>query len=173
MFHKDVAEIDSYVAHVLMVVHVCCKRLFQMFYLFFKCMLQVCLSRCCICFTHMLQVFYLHVAYVCNGFQVFLQVFQTYVLSILCVFIVCFNCCIWCFKSRSRVAHEMRVGSGWRHGRHPRWRGRRPGRCGPTARALAHKPDALGARSLTERVPSDASASDRSPGASKSFWTTA
>jgi hypothetical protein len=31
-------------------------------------MLQVCLSRCCICFTHMLQVFYLHVAYVCNGF---------------------------------------------------------------------------------------------------------
>jgi hypothetical protein len=38
-------------------------------------MLQACLSRCCICFTYILQVFYLDVTYVCNDFQLFLQVF--------------------------------------------------------------------------------------------------
>jgi hypothetical protein len=39
-------------------------------------MLQVCLSGYCICFTHMLQVFYLNVAYVCNCFScVFARVF--------------------------------------------------------------------------------------------------
>jgi hypothetical protein len=31
-------------------------------------MLEVCLSECCIFFTHMLQVLYLDVAYVCNDF---------------------------------------------------------------------------------------------------------
>jgi hypothetical protein len=35
-----------------------------------------------------------------------------------------------CIKSRSGVAHEMRVGSDWRRG--------------PAARALAHKPNTLG-----------------------------
>jgi hypothetical protein len=52
-------------------------------------MLQVCLSRCCMCFTHMVQVFYLDVAYVCNGFkcfQMFLQMFQMHVSSISSVF---------------------------------------------------------------------------------------
>jgi hypothetical protein len=42
------------------------------------------------CFTHMLHVFYLDVAYIFNGFfkcfHVFLQVFQTYVASVLTVF---------------------------------------------------------------------------------------
>jgi hypothetical protein len=37
-------------------------------------------------FTHMLQVFYLHVTYVCNGFQVFFQVFQTHDSSVSSVF---------------------------------------------------------------------------------------
>jgi hypothetical protein len=32
-------------------------------------MLQVCLFRCCICFTHTLHVFYLNVAYGCTGSQ--------------------------------------------------------------------------------------------------------
>jgi hypothetical protein len=59
------------VAYVAMVINICCKRLFPMFHLFFRRMLQVCLSECCICFIHMLLVFYLHVAYVCNDFQVF------------------------------------------------------------------------------------------------------
>jgi hypothetical protein len=31
----DVEKVDQDVAYVAMVVHVCCKRLFQMFYLFF------------------------------------------------------------------------------------------------------------------------------------------
>jgi hypothetical protein len=41
------------------------------------------------CFTHMVQVFYLDVAYVCNGFkcfQMFLQMFQMHVSSISSVF---------------------------------------------------------------------------------------
>jgi hypothetical protein len=29
----------------------------------------VCLRECCICFTQMLQVFYLDVVYVCNDFS--------------------------------------------------------------------------------------------------------
>jgi hypothetical protein len=41
-------------------------------------------------FTHMLQVFYLNVVYVCNGFQVFfhvfLQVFHRHVSSALSIF---------------------------------------------------------------------------------------
>jgi hypothetical protein len=79
VFHIDVAKVDRDVSYVAMVVHVCCKCLFQMFYLLFKCMLQVCLYVCCICFTHTLQVFYLGVAYVFQWsfkcFQVFWQVF--------------------------------------------------------------------------------------------------
>jgi hypothetical protein len=34
-FHTDVAKVDQDVAHVAMVVHVCCKLLFSMFHLFF------------------------------------------------------------------------------------------------------------------------------------------
>jgi hypothetical protein len=55
VFRIDVAKVDQKVTYVAMVVHVCCK----------------CLSRCCICFTHMLQIFYLDVAYVCNCFRCF------------------------------------------------------------------------------------------------------
>ena len=50
-------------------------------------MLQMCLFGCCICFTHILQVFYLDVLYVLqrfsNVFHVFLQVFQMYVSNVL------------------------------------------------------------------------------------------
>ena len=53
-------------------------------------MLQVCSFGCCTCFTHMLQVFYLDVAYVLQWFQVFfqvfLQVFQMHVSSVSSVF---------------------------------------------------------------------------------------
>jgi hypothetical protein len=62
LFYGDVAKVDQDVAHVWMGVHVYCKLLFPMFHLFF--MLQMCLFEYCICFTHMLQVFYLDVAYV-------------------------------------------------------------------------------------------------------------
>jgi hypothetical protein len=69
-------------AYVLMSIRVRWKRLFQMFYLFSRRMLQVFYLDVAYDFTHMLQVFYPDVAYVCNSFQVFLgvsQVFQTYV----------------------------------------------------------------------------------------------
>ena len=71
VFYIDVAKVDRDVPYVVMVVHVCCKRMFLMFHLFFRCMLQVFLSGCCICFTHMLQVFYLNVAYVAMVFKCF------------------------------------------------------------------------------------------------------
>jgi hypothetical protein len=77
MFHVDVAKLDRDVAYVVMVIHVCCKRLFQMFQLFqtyvtyvliwvlhmFHTYVASVLSGCCICFTYMLQMFYLDVAY--------------------------------------------------------------------------------------------------------------
>jgi hypothetical protein len=61
VFHVDVVKVDRDVA---MVVHVCCKLLFLTFQLFFRRMLQVCLSEYFTCFTHMLHVFYLDVAYI-------------------------------------------------------------------------------------------------------------
>jgi hypothetical protein len=41
-----------------------------------------------------------------------------------------------CLKSRSDVAHGMRVGNSWWRGRRPWWRGRRLGRCRMTSGAL-------------------------------------
>jgi hypothetical protein len=69
VFHMYVVKVDRHVAYVVMVVHVCCQYLSLMFYLYFRRMLQVCLSECCTYFTHMLQVFYLDVANVCNVFS--------------------------------------------------------------------------------------------------------
>jgi hypothetical protein len=84
MFHTDIAKVDRDVAYIAMVVHVYCNHLSLMFHLFSRYTLEVCLSGCYICFTHMLQVFYLDVAYICNGLQLFLQVFQMHVS---CVFL--------------------------------------------------------------------------------------
>jgi hypothetical protein len=50
-FHLDVAKVDLDVAYT--------------------CMLQMYFSSGFRCFKHLLEVFYLDVAYVCNGFQVF------------------------------------------------------------------------------------------------------
>jgi hypothetical protein len=55
LFHLDVAKTYLDVAYVAMVVHVCCKFLFQCFSRFSRCILQVCLFGCYICFTYMLQ----------------------------------------------------------------------------------------------------------------------
>jgi hypothetical protein len=101
----------------------------QCFICFFKHMLQMCLSRCYICFTHMLQMFYLHVVYVNNGFQVFF-------VSVLDICFKCFIClqtyvasiASECFKSRSSVAHLMRVKSGKGRQRSPLGRGPLDGR---------------------------------------------
>ena len=91
MFHMDVAKVDRDIVYVAMVVHICCKRLFPMFYLFF----QTYVARV---FIWMLHMFYTYVAsdlYECCVylqrfqvfFQVFLKVFHTHVLSVSFVFI--------------------------------------------------------------------------------------
>jgi hypothetical protein len=36
VFYADVAKVDRDVAHVALVVHICCKRLFPIFQLFFQ-----------------------------------------------------------------------------------------------------------------------------------------
>jgi hypothetical protein len=100
----DVVKVNLDVAFVVKVIHVCYKILFSMFHLFFRSMLQVCLFGCCICCTHMLQLFYLDIAY---GLQRFSSVFAS-------VLDACFKCSIyfqtyvtsvaWYFKSRSGVA---------------------------------------------------------------------
>jgi hypothetical protein len=109
VFHMDVVKVDRDVAYVAMVVHLCCKHLWPMFHLFFRCMLQEYLSRYFICFIHMLQVFYLDVVYACHGFKcfflLFLQVFHMHVLSISYVFICMLQSVVFeCFKNRSGVA---------------------------------------------------------------------
>jgi hypothetical protein len=50
VYHIDVAKVDRDIAYVAMAIHVCCKRLFQMFHLFFS-------NVCC-------KYFYLNVAYI-------------------------------------------------------------------------------------------------------------
>jgi hypothetical protein len=92
------------VAHVAIVVHICCKLLFSMFHLFFS-------DVCCKCvyldvayvFTHMMQVFYLDVAHVYNGFKCFLVVFCNCFRRMFQIFNlfsdVCCNCCIWMFQN--------------------------------------------------------------------------
>jgi hypothetical protein len=60
----DLVKVDPDVAYVTMVVYVCCKRLFLMFYLFFRRMLQVFYldlqmfsDICCKYFIRMLHMF--------------------------------------------------------------------------------------------------------------------
>jgi hypothetical protein len=72
--YMDVAKVDRYVAHVAVVVHVCCKHLFQMFHLFFSSVRCKCVS---FWMLHMFHTYvasvYLDVVYVLQRlFQVFL-----------------------------------------------------------------------------------------------------
>jgi hypothetical protein len=103
VFHADVTKVDRNVAYVVMVIHVCCKCVFPMFHLFFRRTLQVCLSRYYICFTHILQVFYMDVAYVCNCFSC---VFES-------VSDVCFECSSY-FVRMLQMFHldVLKVGRG-------------------------------------------------------------
>jgi hypothetical protein len=57
VFYIDIAKVDRGVAYVAMVVHLCCKRLFLIFHLFFrsicKCIyldIAYVLYICCKCF---------------------------------------------------------------------------------------------------------------------------
>jgi hypothetical protein len=105
-------------------------------------------SICFKCF----QVFY---TYVCKCFiwmlHMFVMVFKCFSGVFTGVLDICFKCFIClglyvativsgCFKSRSSVAHGMRVRSSRRRG--------------PAAGTLPHGPDALGARSFPVRAAS-------------------
>jgi len=105
----------AHIAYVAIVSEAYCKRIFRVFQMFQRYvssmfsgrMLQVCLSGRCIYFTHTLHVFYLDVAYGCNGFKCVLVVFFKCFISMFC-----FNCLqmyittvvFGCLKSRSGVA---------------------------------------------------------------------
>jgi hypothetical protein len=101
----DVAKLDWNVAYVAVVARECCKRLFPMFHLFFQTYVVSCLSECCICFTHMLQMFFLS-----------FQLFMTY---IACISSGCcksrMRCCTCCEQtwdaSAGRGGPHVRVGS--------------------------------------------------------------
>ena len=93
MFSMDVAKVDRNGAYAAMAIHACCKSLFQKFCLFLRHILQVFyldvayVSRiCCKCFIWMLHMF-------CNGYTRVFLMFHTYVASVLidldvyCVFI--------------------------------------------------------------------------------------
>jgi hypothetical protein len=76
VFHMDVAKIDQDVAHIAMVVHVCYKRPFQMFYLPFSdvCCKYVYFDVAYV--SHICCKFYLDVLYVLQcPFPVFSRVF--------------------------------------------------------------------------------------------------
>jgi hypothetical protein len=80
MFYTDVAKVDRDVAHVAMVVHVCCNLLFSIFHLFFfPTYVASMFIGCCICF-HTYDTSVSYGCCVCLQwfqvlFQVFLQVF--------------------------------------------------------------------------------------------------
>jgi hypothetical protein len=130
VLYIDVAKVDRDVAHIVMLIHVCFKYMFQMFHLF-----QINVTRvlsgcsksksgCCI---------YMHVASICfKCFQVFhtyvCKFFRCFIRMFVSVFCKCFRCLFSsvssvffsyvatvasrCFKSRSGVAHRIRMGSG-------------------------------------------------------------
>jgi hypothetical protein len=125
VFCMSVAKVDRDLANVARVVHVCCKYMFLMFHLFFRCTLQVCLSRYCICFTYTLQVFYLDIAYVYNVFKCFIRMFQVFHLSS----DVCYKCCIWMFQKQTPRGVRWGSDAAWgRVGRRRRmWSGGTPG----------------------------------------------
>jgi hypothetical protein len=110
VFHINVANVDRDVAYVVMVIHICCKRMSLMFHQFF----QTYVASVFISMLHMFSqtcVFYLDIVYVCNGFQVFLQVFETHVSSVSSTFrrmmqalhLNVANICFKCFRGMLQV----------------------------------------------------------------------
>jgi hypothetical protein len=70
-FAFRITKVDRDDAYVTMLYTYVASFCSQCFIYFFRFMLQVCLFGCYIYFTHILQVFYLGVAYVLQWFQVF------------------------------------------------------------------------------------------------------
>ena len=81
VFHMDVVKVDRNVAYVIMAIHVCCQRLFQMLHLFF----QTYVVSVFICMLHM---FHTYVANVLFGCRV---CFAMVMLSVFMYFYKCFS----------------------------------------------------------------------------------
>jgi len=118
VFHGNIAKVDRDVAYIAMIVHICCKCLFPMFDLFFsdvcfKCVYLDVLYVSHICFTHMLQIFFLDVAYVRNCFSsvfhVFFNMFHMHVSNVSVVFQVFFMCFCMCFRRMFRMFQLFRT----------------------------------------------------------------
>ena len=144
-----------YVPNVLSVPDECCKCFIWKVDLDvpYTCMFQAYISSVFRCF---IRRFASVSSGCCICLQWFSNVFSGIFVSVSHVCYKCFICLLLyvatvasgCFKSRSDIAHGMRVGSGRRRGRRPRRHGRRARRRGTTTGALPREPDALGARSL-------------------------
>jgi hypothetical protein len=69
VFYMDVAKVDRDVAHVATVIHVCCKRLFQIFHLFFQTYVaSVFIWMLYMFHTYLASVFFSMLHIFCNGF---------------------------------------------------------------------------------------------------------
>jgi hypothetical protein len=78
LFQMNVAKVYQNVAYVAMVARVCYKGLFQRFICVFeRIVASVFIGMLHTFHSHMLQMFYLDIAYVCNGFQLFSCVFAS------------------------------------------------------------------------------------------------
>jgi hypothetical protein len=82
MFHVDVAKVDQDVAYIA--IHMLQVFVPNVSTIFFQIICKCVYLDACICFTHMLQVFYIDVAYVCNCFSSVFHVFQTHVSYVCC-----------------------------------------------------------------------------------------
>jgi hypothetical protein len=84
----NVAKVDQDVAYVVVVAHVCCKRLFSIFHLFF----QTCVASM---FIQMLHMFHTYVAGVLSRYCICLQWFSS---VIRCFFACISDVCRKCFN---------------------------------------------------------------------------
>jgi hypothetical protein len=89
-FHLDVACFHMDVAYVAVAIHVCCKCMFQMFYLF-----QDIRCKCFIWMLHMLQWLYTYVTNVCFNCFTFVSV-----------------CCNMCYSPRALTRGQARAAQG-------------------------------------------------------------
>ena len=139
-FHLDVAKVDRDVAHVVMVILVCCNCMFQMFYLFFQ-------TYVASVFIWMFHMFHTYVTGVLSGcsvclpwFQVFFQVFFASVSYVYFKYFICLQTYVVsvvseCFKNKTGVAHiamHVRKRKGGERSLHVVWwHGQPPGGIDP------------------------------------------
>jgi hypothetical protein len=123
VFHLDVAKVDRDIAHVAIAIHICCKRMFQVFQMFHldvACVSSGCYksrSGCCTCcdiYTHMLQVYVPNVSTVfesmlqvyskCFSYLIWmLHVFHLDVAYVIVTIHVCCNCVFQIFTCFGRM----------------------------------------------------------------------